>query len=394
MNIWTRRLLAALATTTLLAGCGGGGGGDSGTPFVPQPTVSSGAAGTPVLNQTLLLTLNGSNLDAGITVASPGCSGVTRSTTAPNISSAAVAFYTCTVSAVGAQQFNVTRTSDGVSLATVVYTVPAPVALPTVSSSAAGTSAFNQTLLLTLNGSNLDAGIAVASPGCSGVTRSTTPPNVSTAAVAFYTCTVSAVGAQQFNVTRSSDSASLATVPYTVPVPQVTVNVSNGAGLTGSFVITLSPTLTPVTTVNFLTYVNAGFYTGTVFHRHSPNFVLQGGGFAGPMNPSQPVPALKATNPPIALEVGRGLSNVRWTVAMARTSVLNSATSQFFINLVDNVFLDTASGGYTVFGSVTGGTDFITTALTGICVAYPALQALPDCLFVPNLTIIAATQTR
>lgn len=182
--------------------------------------------------------------------------------------------------------------------------------------------------------------------------------------------------------------------PPVALAPQVTVSVSNGVGLTGSFVITLSPTLAPVTTANFLAYVNSGFYTGTVFHRHSPNFVLQGGGFAGPMNPSQPVPALKPGNLPIALEVGRGLSNLRWTVAMARTGVLNSATSQFFINLVDNASLDTSNGGYAVFGTVTAGTDFITTALTGICVDYPALQPLPDCLFVPNLTITSAVQTR
>ena len=181
--------------------------------------------------------------------------------------------------------------------------------------------------------------------------------------------------------------------PVTLPA-QVTMTVSNGAGLTGSFVITLSPTLAPATTANFLAYVNSGFYNGTVFHRHSPNFVLQGGGFAGPMNPSQPVPAPKLTNPPIALEVARGLSNLRWTVAMARTNVLNSATSQFFINLVDNAFLDTSAGGYAVFGNVSAGTDFITTALTGTCVAYPALQPLPDCLFVPNLTITSAVQTR
>lgn len=300
MNIFTQRLLAAMASTSLLAACGGGGG-DSGTPINLVPVVSSSAAGTPAFSQTLLLTLNGSNLDAGITVASPGCSSVTRSTTAPNVSTAAVAYYTCTVSAVGAQQFSVTRTSDG---------------------------------------------------------------------------------------------GSLATVAYTVPVPQVTVNVSNGAGLTGNFVVTLSPTQAPITTANFLAYVNAGFYAGTVFHRHSPNFVLQGGGFAGPMSPSAPVPALKATNAPIALEVGRGLSNVRWTVAMARTGVLNSATSQFFVNLVDNGFLDTSGGGYAVFGNVTSGTDFIVNALAGTCVGYPALQALPDCLFVPNLTITSATQTR
>jgi cyclophilin family peptidyl-prolyl cis-trans isomerase len=297
----TPTFLGSLFLTCMLAACGGGGGGDSGTPVAAQPSVSSGAAGTPLYSRPLLLTLNGSNLDAGITVTSPGCSGIARSTTAPNISTASVAYYTCTVSALGDQRFNVNRTSDG---------------------------------------------------------------------------------------------SSLVTVDYVVPVPRVSVAVSNGAGLTGSFVITLSPDLAPITTNNFLTYVHSNFYVGTVFHRHSPGFVLQGGGFAGPLSPTAPVPALKPTNPAIELEVGRGLSNVRWTVAMARTNVLNSATSQFFINLVDNTFLNTAAGGYAVFGNVSAGTDFITTALTGTCVAYPALQALPDCLFDPNLTITATTQIR
>jgi peptidyl-prolyl cis-trans isomerase A (cyclophilin A) len=170
--------------------------------------------------------------------------------------------------------------------------------------------------------------------------------------------------------------------------------MSNGAGVSGDVVLTLNPTLAPATTANFLAYVNAGFYNCTVFHRHSPGFVLQGGGFAGPMSPTAAVPPLKSTNAPIALEVNRGLSNVRWSVAMARTNVLNSATSQFFVNLADNAFLDTSGGGYAVFGTVTSGTDLITAALAGTCQAYPALQAAPDCLLVPNLTITLATQTR
>ena len=201
-------------------------------------------------------------------------------------------------------------------------------------------------------------------------------------------------GSTQMIFAATNTARSSGTAAFGIRPPQVTMTVSNGAGQTGNFVITLSPTLAPATVANFLTYVNSGFYNGTVFHRHSPGFVLQGGSFAGPMSPSAPLPPLKVTNPPVALEVGRGLSNVRWTVAMARTDVPNSATSQFFINLADNVFLDTINGGYAVFGNVTAGTDFITTALTGTCVSYPALEQLFDCLLVPNLTITSATQTR
>ena len=183
--------------------------------------------------------------------------------------------------------------------------------------------------------------------------------------------------------------------------PQVTLTISNGAGVSGTAVITLAPNSTPLTVTNFLSYVNAGFYNGTVFHRHGRTsnqgtFVLQGGGYAAPVTAAARFPAPKATNPPVNLEAGRGLSNVCYSVAMARTSVLNSATSEFFINTTDNVFLDTADGGYAVFGNVTTGTALVDAMARASCTFSPNNFGLnsPDCVPEPNLVITSATQTR
>jgi len=113
----------------------------------------------------------------------------------------------------------------------------------------------------------------------------------------------------------------------------------------------------PVTVENFVTYARAGHYDGTVFHRVIPGFMIQGGGFDSDMKQ-------KATNAPIKIEADNGLKNTKGTVAMARTSDPNSATSQFFINVTDNGFLDhqspTPQGwGYAVFGKVTDGMDVV-----------------------------------
>src|SRR5215469_148800 len=110
----------------------------------------------------------------------------------------------------------------------------------------------------------------------------------------------------------------------------------------------------PVTVKNFLAYVDAGFYEGTIFHRVIPDFMIQGGGFTPDM-------AQKKTSASIKNEADNGLSNEPYTIAMARTSDINSATSQFFINLADNVFLDHGKRdfGYAVFGRVTKGTEVV-----------------------------------
>ena len=113
----------------------------------------------------------------------------------------------------------------------------------------------------------------------------------------------------------------------------------------------------PVTVKNFLSYVDSGHYEGTIFHRVIGNFMIQGGGFTADMDQ-------KTTKAPIKNEAQNGLKNKRGTIAMARTMVVDSATSQFFINVVDNEFLnfrspDPQGFGYCVFGEVVEGMDVV-----------------------------------
>ena len=123
----------------------------------------------------------------------------------------------------------------------------------------------------------------------------------------------------------------------------------------GNFVVELDDVKAPKTTANFLNYVKSGFYNGTIFHRVIDGFMIQGGGFTADLNQ-------KPTNAPVASEAQNGLKNNRYTIAMARTSDPDSATSQFFINVNDNAALDfpnAMGNGYTVFGKVISGTQTI-----------------------------------
>ena len=116
----------------------------------------------------------------------------------------------------------------------------------------------------------------------------------------------------------------------------------------GAFTVELFPKEAPVTVENFLKYVDDGFFDGTIFHRIVPGFVIQGGGLTADF-------ANKKTRAPIGNEAKNGLKNTRGSLSMARTSDINSATSQFFVNLKDNGFLDHGPRdyGYAVFGRVT-----------------------------------------
>ncbi len=131
------------------------------------------------------------------------------------------------------------------------------------------------------------------------------------------------------------------------PAPKVTIDTS-----LGSFVVELYPSKAPITVNNFMRYVDAGFYSNKIIHRVIYNFVIQGGGFTQNL-------VQAPTYDPIELEVNRGVSNLRGSIAMARTDVLNSATSQFFINVADNTSLDTAYGGYAAFGDVISGMEVV-----------------------------------
>jgi len=145
--------------------------------------------------------------------------------------------------------------------------------------------------------------------------------------------------------------ALLAAVAPVKANPRVTLDTTKG-----KIVIELYPDKAPKTVDNFLKYVKAGHYDGTVFHRVIAGFMIQGGGVDA--NGSE-----KTTRPPIENESNNGLSNARGTIAMARTGDPNSATAQFFISVVDNSRLDYSSApqrwGYTVFGKVVEGMDVV-----------------------------------
>lgn len=132
----------------------------------------------------------------------------------------------------------------------------------------------------------------------------------------------------------------------------------------GNITIELRQDAAPVTVANFIQYANAGFFEGTVFHRVIPSFMIQGGGLTADLSE-------KTTRAPIRNEADNGLSNARGTIAMARTSVVNSATAQFFINTVDNARSLDHRGtnprdyGYAVFGRVTAGMDVVD-AISGV----------------------------
>ncbi|NBT54726.1 MAG: peptidyl-prolyl cis-trans isomerase [Betaproteobacteria bacterium] len=213
--------------------------------------------------------------------------------------------------------------------------------------------------------------------GCSGPAfRADSVPDL-----AVLTCKVTAAGPLTVNI-RSANGALLFTQTLSVPLPKVLFVTSKG-----SFELELNPAVVPVTVDNFLGYVSRSFYSNTLFHRVVAGFVVQGGGFTAGLVDKEPKSAS------IALESNRGLSNTRSTVAMARTADPNSATSQFFVNVVDNVALDYQNAdnpGYAVFGRVVSGMDVV----DAIAAVPTATVGLSQNVPTADVTINLALQTR
>lgn len=141
----------------------------------------------------------------------------------------------------------------------------------------------------------------------------------------------------------------------------------------GKFTVEVYPDAAPKTVSNFMEYVKSGFYTGTIFHRVINGFMVQGGGFDREMKQ-------KPTRAPIPLEARNGLKNKAGTVAMARTGDPNSATAQFFVNVVDNPNLDYPQpdgNGYAVFGKVVDGMDTIEKIKNAPTTAYGPMRNVP-----------------
>lgn len=423
MNTWPfstgrsgHRLGMIVLAAAVVAACGGGGGGGAAG---PQPTVSAVAINPRTADlRDLVVTITGSNLTSGMNVTSAQCTALTRSTTAPLVSNDSTAYYECatTTAAPNSVAVNAVRSSDGASLGSATFTIGAPATVTTAiagegavaagpgQAAVAGVGKYSQLLTVTLTGTNVNQGLDVSSSSCSGMALSFSPPFVSTASTAYYRCRAdSANGLAQVTVAPLSDlTVTLATPQFVVDLPQVTLKMKLDVVPLGDVVITMDPNVTPLTVDNFLAYVNAGFYNNTIFHDNVPDtpvpggpstqFIIQGGGY-GPTS-GLPRPSPKPTNPPIALEAVR--SNLQWTVAMAREAgAPNTATSQFFINLVDNsgrldAIAGTPNTGYAVFGEVSAGISVVNAMATAACTSTPDFICLPT----PNLIVESAVQTR
>ena len=162
-------------------------------------------------------------------------------------------------------------------------------------------------------------------------------------------CTLKVTG--DITLTIKTDAGVVVTTTtLTVPLPQVGIVTS-----AGRIVLELDPVAAPITVNNFLSYANSSFYRDTLFHRVIAGFMIQGGGYTAGLVKKD------GQKDPIVLESNNGLTNLRGTVDMARTNEPNSATSEFFINHVDNGFLNysTTNPGYAVFGKVIQGMDVV-----------------------------------
>jgi cyclophilin family peptidyl-prolyl cis-trans isomerase len=218
---------------------------------------------------------------------------------------------------------------------------------PTITGVKAQSLMFGRTATIYLGGKDLrsnlvvDAGTACINPNFAD--------NSSTDLLVL-NCLVKAVG--DFKLSVMTETGELVySGSLNVPKPEIALLTSKG-----TISVELDPTLAPISSANFLSYVGSGFYSSTIFHRVIAGFVIQAGGYTTGL--------VKKTGQlnPIILESNNGLTNKRGTLAMARTSVFNSATSEFYINLADNISLDyknAANPGYAVFGKVTQGLDVV-----------------------------------
>ena len=237
---------------------------------------------------------------------------------------------------------------------------------------------YGRTATIYLGGKDLRSSLVVESGG--GCTSPSFGTSSSTDTLVL-NCLVTVVGDLPLTI-KSATGEVIYTTTLSVPKPEVSIITNKG-----TFTLELDLARAPISVKNFLSYVRGGYYSNTLFHRVIPGFVAQAGGYTTGLikKPGQ--------LDPIELESNKGLSNARATVAMARTNVFNSASSEFYVNLVDNTFLDyknAANPGYAVFGTVVQGMDVV-----------DAIAAVPTGVFngspdVPltDITITMALQSK
>ena len=248
---------------------------------------------------------------------------------------------------------------------------------PTITGVKPETLQYSKSATIYLAGKDLRSNLVVETNGaCINPSFS----SISTTDMLVLNCKVNVVC--NFTLTVKNEAGEVVnTTALSVPNPQVDIVTS-----LGSIVLELDPGAAPITVNNFLSYVNSGFYRNTLFHRVISGFIIQGGGYTAGLVKKDGV------KDPIVLESSNGLTNMRGTVAMARTSVLNSATSEFFINHVDNSFLNYSitNPGYAVFGKVIQGMDVVDTIASKATTAINGFADLP----LEGITITSALQIK
>jgi len=319
---------------SLLTGCGGS----------PNDSyVSDIQTAQLVYGQTAQFTIAGSYLDSGLSVTATGCTGLEST----DITSSTNATWSCSVDSIGTGAVNVkVSNTNGDLLLSKSFDIPAPTN-PVVLSIKADNLMYSKLALFTMTGYLLDKDFKVITKNCKGLALVSGGSSTSKSVA----CNVGAVGTGAISFeAKLADGSTLKSASFDVPNPQVSL-VTN----LGTLKLELYPVEAPITVSNYLQYVNDKFYENTIIHRIVTNgiYVAQGGWLT-------PAPAVQpGQRAAIALEVGKGLSNIKGTIAMARSSELNSATSQFFFNLADNTALDTANEGYAVFGKVLSGASLL-----------------------------------
>lgn len=236
---------------------------------------------------------------------------------------------------------------------------------------------YGKTATIYLGGKDLRSSLVVDTQG--GCINTSFASN-STTDTLVLNCTVKVAGDMPL-IVKTDTGTVVYNGTLTIPKPQVGIVTSMG-----NIVVELDPTAAPITVNNFLSYANSGYYRNTLFHRVMSEFVIQGGGFTTGMVKKD------GQGAPIVSESKNGLSNVRGSIAMARMDDKDSATSEFFINHVDNLFLDysATSAGYTVFGKVVQGMDVVDTIAGKATGNFNGYANVP----LEDITITAALQLK
>ncbi len=367
--MFLKSLSISAVALLVLSACGGGGGGGGEAADTTAPSISGVSVSAPSNGKVTLAASASDN--KGVTgycfktdVTSPAANNVCFTTDAAksiDTPDTDITYYAWTKDAAGNVSTAFTKAlTDAVAPVVSGVSVSPPISGQlTLTVSASDTKGVTGYCFKTNDTAPAANHVCFTNANATSITTPVTPTR-------YYAWSKDAAGNVSTVFERVAGSCSVAGVTASQNSALPTVCVSTSLG---EFVVALESTKAPITTTNFLKYVNDGFYSQTVFHRVISNFMVQGGGYTGvPISPANA--KVGTVYAPIALETTTqtGLSNTTGTIAMARKTEFNTATHEFYINVVDNLFLNTSSlsGGYAVFGNVISGLNTTVQSIRGL----------------------------